>query len=678
MHRWWAAILAGAGWLAAATACAQAPKVNYIVPLGIPAGQAIEVIVNGESLAEPAAVWTSVTPPPADLNAAAAGKPTSSIKAKIELPAAVTAGVFAVRLITGQGVTNARLLMVDDLPTIIDSSDNVSPEKARDLPTPVGVEGAVLAESRRYYKFRAAAGQRLSFEVVARRLGSPLDPFLRLLDAGGRELAQSDDDDALGADSRFVHQFATAGEYLLELGDVRYQGGATYRYRLRIGDFPLASAPFPLAVQKGWTATVEVSGTALAELPRLEASVPQTLASDRLTLRAEYPGGQGASAVTLLASSALEQVEFEPNDTPATASPLDMTGAVNGRFAADGDRDCFRLAAKKGQRMMLRGRTRSLGLKRDLYLRVLDAEGKQLAQAGQAEDDAVVDVTFPADGTYHLMAEDLLGRGGPDHVYRIEFAPYQAGFTLATDADVYNAPCGGVFQVKATAVRRGYTGPIELVLAGLPASEIAGFKLAGGVIPEGKAVATVTVTAPKSLPPGSWRSLQLVGRAKIGDKPLETPASGAAALKTALNGVQPLPAEVDGQLALGIGPVFPDFITLKAADNVVLVNKPSGTAEFKVEVARLEKFAGPVTLAAEGLPAGWEVKPVTVPTGKSEAALTLSGPPAAAEGERVFRLVASGTHQNQPGRAVLEMKLRIVKREAAPAGEQPGKKGAAP
>lgn len=667
--------MAGVCWLAAAMAGADPPRVNYIVPLGIPAGQPVELSASGDNLAGPLSVWTSFAPAGADVAPQA-----SHPKPVVELPASATAGIFAVRLINGQGVSNARLLMIDDLPTIVDSSENVSPAKARDLPTPVAVEGAVPAESSRYYRFRAAAGQRLSFEVVARRLGSPLDSFLRLLDAGGRELVQSDDDDVLGADSRFVYQFTTAGEYLLELGDVRYQGGATYRYRLRIGDFPLTTAPFPLGVQKGWSTAVEVTGAGLRELPRLEASVPESLSSDRLTLRAEYPGGHGLSAVTVLASSGLEQVEFEPNDTPATASPLDLVGAVNARFEKEGDRDCFRFTAKKGQQVVLRGRTRSLGLKRDLYLRVLDAEGKQLAEANQFQEDALVDVTFPADGTYNLQAEDLLGRGGPDHVYRIEFAPYQAGFSLASDAEAYNVPCGGVFQIKLNATRRGYRGPIELVLAGMPASELAGFKLEGAVVPEGKVAATVTVTAPRSLSPGSWRALQLLGRAKIGEQDFTAPASGAAALKASLNGCQPLPSELDGRLTLGIGPVFPDFITLKAADNVVLVTRLSGSSDFKIEVERLEKFTGPVTLSAEGLPPGWEVKPVTVAAGGKDAALTLTGPAAAAEGERAFRLVASGTHLNQPGRAVLEMKLRIAKREApaVTAGEPPAKKGTTP
>ncbi len=66
---------------------------------------------------------------------------------------------------------------------------NASLATAQQLELPVAVEGAAKAESRQYYKFHVEAGQRLSVEVLARRFGSPLDPFVRLLDDRGQELA---------------------------------------------------------------------------------------------------------------------------------------------------------------------------------------------------------------------------------------------------------------------------------------------------------------------------------------------------------------------------------------------------------------------------------------------------------------------------------------------------------
>ena len=225
--------------------------------------------LTGEALAQPTGLWTNLPgniklAPDVEQNGTLPG----SVTYCLELPADTAPGVYAIRLATGQGISNVRLLVVDDLPTVLEASDNVSVAKAQQLQLPVAVEGAAKAESRQYYKFHAEPGQRLSVEVLARRFGSPLDSFVRLLDDRGQELVYSDDDEATGADSRFVHRFEAAGDYYLEIGDIRYYGGAEYRYRLRLGDFPLVTAPFPLGVQSGSVGRIEVTGTALVDCRR--------------------------------------------------------------------------------------------------------------------------------------------------------------------------------------------------------------------------------------------------------------------------------------------------------------------------------------------------------------------------------------------------------------------------
>ena len=253
---------------------AQVPKLNYAIPTGIVPGQPVNVTFAGEALTQPTGLWTNLPgsvklAPGIDKN----GELPGSVTFCLELPADTALGVYAVRLATGQGISNVRLLVVDDLPTVLEAPDNASMSKAQQLELPVAVEGAAMAEGRQYYKFHAETGQRLSVEVLARRFGSPLDPFVRLLDDRGQELIYSDDDEATGADSRFVHRFEAAGEYYLEIGDIRYYGSSEYRYRLRLGDFPLVTAPFPLGVQSGSVGRIEVTGVALADLPAIEAQL---------------------------------------------------------------------------------------------------------------------------------------------------------------------------------------------------------------------------------------------------------------------------------------------------------------------------------------------------------------------------------------------------------------------
>src|SRR5262249_55425567 len=152
-----------------------------------------------------------------------------------------------------------------------------SAAQAQIVNLPIAIEGTCEAESFDYFKITAAAGQRISVEVVARRLGSTLDPVIRLLDSNGRELAYSDDEPGIAPDCRFTHQFAGAGDYVLELRDIRYTGGANHRYRLRIGDFPLVTGPYPLAGAKGTSAQLTIAGPAADGLPPMNVSVPKDL-----------------------------------------------------------------------------------------------------------------------------------------------------------------------------------------------------------------------------------------------------------------------------------------------------------------------------------------------------------------------------------------------------------------
>src|SRR5207253_1287833 len=103
------------------------------------------------------------------------------------------------------GISNLRLVMVDDLPSVADNGANKTVETAQAISLPVSIDGACEPESFDYYKFQGVAGQKITVEVVARRLGYPLDPVVRLMDGGGRELAYSDDAAGIGADCRFAY-----------------------------------------------------------------------------------------------------------------------------------------------------------------------------------------------------------------------------------------------------------------------------------------------------------------------------------------------------------------------------------------------------------------------------------------------------------------------------------------
>ncbi len=73
-------------------------------------------------------------------------------------------------------------------------------EKAQKVKLPLTVNGRIARPGDSgFFRFDGKAGEEIVAEVFARRLGSPLDSFLVLTDAAGRQLAANDDFEDKGA-----------------------------------------------------------------------------------------------------------------------------------------------------------------------------------------------------------------------------------------------------------------------------------------------------------------------------------------------------------------------------------------------------------------------------------------------------------------------------------------------
>jgi hypothetical protein len=658
MKRFLLAVLATVAW--GELALGQAPVINYPVPAAALVGQTTDITLVGGNLAGPTAFWANLPSAKAEVAPGIEGNGTKAdqVVFRCTLPAEASVGIYAFRMATAKGVSNTRLVMVDDLPNAADNGNNKTMPTAQAVAFPTAVDGAAEAESYDFYKLTVPSGQRISVEVVARRLGSALDPVIRLLDAAGRELAYSDDEPGIGADCRFAYQFASAGDYFLELRDIRYQGSPNHRYRLRIGNFPLVNTPYPLAGQKGTSPKLTTAGPSTEEVSPLSVAVPMEVASGRVPMTVRYPQGQGSAGLTLIASGGPEQVEFEPNDTPETSTGMTLPFSINGRFETPKDRDWFEFQAQKGQRFLFTGRTRSIGSPTDLFLRLTNAAGGVLAEAEDSGmDEGVLNFTFPEDGVYRLMVEDLLRRGGPDQVYRIDIEPYQPGFSLAIEAEKYDAPKGGVFVAKVTSARRDYNGPITI-----SANGIEGAQLANNMIPEGKNETTMSVTLPASLESGQLPIVRFVGQAKIGEADFRATASTLVPLRAQLNGLPYPPADLDGLVGLGVGPVFADFFQLSVEPSPVLFPQVAGATTLTVKTTKANGFDDNIAIAVDGLPPGVAATAAPIPKGQAQVAIPLAGPGALAEGDYKFRIVGSAAFQNQPRQVVLgDVMLRVVK-----------------
>jgi hypothetical protein len=133
------------------------------------------------------------------------------------------------------------------------------------------------------------ADTRVSFEVFASRLGSPLDSYLELYDVDGTTLLMANDD-AEVYDSRIVFDVRETGRYYIAIDDYAFRGGENYFYQIDIRLRPLPPGD-PTTVFAGglaapW-ATVALPGLtffvveyAASRISRVSGSGVTTVAGD--------------------------------------------------------------------------------------------------------------------------------------------------------------------------------------------------------------------------------------------------------------------------------------------------------------------------------------------------------------------------------------------------------------
>jgi len=641
-----------------AYAIAAPPSLGPCKPWAAAPGKTVELTLTGANLLNPRSLWTSFASRTefvaSDGDGAQKGE---TLLCRITVPRDEQVGIGAMRLVTAEGVSNPILAMVDDLPTVAETPDNHTAAQAQQAEWPIAVDGQCEPVEEDFYRIHVEAGQRLSFEVVAQRLGSKLDPVLRLLNADGEELHRADDSAGVGGDCRFSHVFETAGDYLIAVTDVRHLGGAEFRYRLRIGAFPLVSNVYPAGGRSGEVASFEFAD-GVTDKSLLHVSMPADRDVKQLAaFSVPAADGAGSGWFQVEANPEAETLEQEPNDAAEKATTAQLPGALNGRLDQPGDRDYFKFHARKGQRLHCVGRTRELGSPCDLYLRLLKPDGAQIAVARQ-ERQPILDAEIPEEGDYILQVEDLLRGGGPDHVYRVDVSDAYGGFALNAELLQYNAPQAGAAVVKVLAQRPAYSGPIELTVEGLGD----GVKLEGQTF-EG-AETLLKITLPADIPAGELRHAKIVGKAKIGEETVAVPAAQRAPLLVQFPNTFTLPTILESAIAIGVGPAFPPFFDLALASKEAYLPLLVGASTFDVPINRTnEAFKDPVAIAVEGLPSGVTAEVAPVDGGLKAMRVSFKGPVDLAEGaEFPLRIVATGKFQEQTRVvAVDDVKLRVVK-----------------
>ncbi len=148
-------------------------------------------------------------------------------------------------------------------PRSLEKEDNSTFETAQAIPEPpLVVEGQVAGNDVDYFRFHGRKGQTIVIDAQCSRIGSGIDPTIRLTTASANRtyVASADDSPGLLTDARLSAVLPEDTDYLVELSDSRYQGAARPIYRLVIGAVPMAEEIYPLGGRAGETVGLELRG----------------------------------------------------------------------------------------------------------------------------------------------------------------------------------------------------------------------------------------------------------------------------------------------------------------------------------------------------------------------------------------------------------------------------------
>ena len=483
------------------------PTISKLSVRGLQVDGTTRVVVNGANLLPSPRLVAGV--PVAGQKVV--GTPTANVVMfDVTLGGSVVPGAYHLRVLSGQGVSKPKVITVDHLPQRVFSADT------RTDVLPVALHGQLSGSQVGTAQFVGKSGQRISIDLMARRLGSTLRPVLHLLGPDRRRLKLGMPRLDLSGDSRITLTLPRDGRYTIQCHDLQYAVGNPGNFRLSIGSFDVADLAYPAAVTRGQVREVLLLGTGDRETA-VRVKVPRM--AHGLT-----PIEWGAKVMPLGLRPRVEVSRWPEVVEPASPGKTGVSGelpsipsAANGRLVDLGEVDSWKVPVKQGEKLRFEVFADRLGTPLDSMLELKKPDGGVLS----ANDDAVradsrLDFTVPAKLS-HVFASisDRHGRGGRRFLYRLVVTrttdPTPSDFDLLVENNSFNVLPDGRHVFRVDVVRRGYDGEIRLEVLGAPSH----FKLLTPSIPAGAPGALVTVVNTATNAGNALDGFSLVGASTV-------------------------------------------------------------------------------------------------------------------------------------------------------------------
>ncbi len=439
----------GAGML-----CAAEPVLTHIHPAGVQRGTTAEVSLNGKFDPWPCRVWTGA--PGIEFKP---GKDAG--KFEVTIAAEVKPGAHLIRAVNDDGASAPMAFVVETEPQTMDKEPNDDPAAPQLIEAPAATINGRLDKSGDIDGFQIAVpgGRTLVARVESNLLASEADMMLRVTDEAGNVLAFNHD--YTGMDPFMAFAAPRDGRYTVQVmghkypasTEIQFTGGPACPYRLHLSTAAVVRNTWPLAVQRGTRAQISLEGWNLTESPQEVGS-------------ADLPWPMLLSEVPEFTAAADPQ-------------PLQLPCGVSGRLEESGDEDRFTFQTAKDAAVQFRLTGPSHGSPIDPVLRILSADGKQVAASDDDAGFSEAALTWkaPAEGAWTAVVSDRAGKGGPDYYYHLAAVFPTPAVSAAVAVHSVKLEAGKSAEIKVTVKPvHGFQKKLNLAAknlpAGVPAAEV--------------------------------------------------------------------------------------------------------------------------------------------------------------------------------------------------------------
>ena len=339
---------------------------------------------------------------------------------------------------------------------------NDSPQHAQPIPLNCSVAGYHPhgpPQDHDWYSVECKAGQRLSVEVVAARLGTwhyggMNDPAVSIFDNEGQELARNDDNALHTQDPVASTMIPRDGRYTIHLRQQMDYETNMRHYILHVGTFARPGVAFPLGGQAGTSVPVTLLGDASGDLRTVVTMPPRPgpfEAAHTEVYSRRGPGEPKPPSPNRIHVSPFGDVTESPGHQ-SVDNPQSITGAlplaINGIIESEGEVDWYQFKASKGDRYRVFAYGKTLDSELDPRVWIRPAAGTRSSRQWDEDDsrwephdlvghhyrhqtkrrlDPVFMFEPDADGEWLIGIGDTRREFSSHHIYRVEFQPHVDG-----------------------------------------------------------------------------------------------------------------------------------------------------------------------------------------------------------------------------------------------------------